>query len=281
MAALTGVTAQGARWSCPVSAVSRPALRLLSGRTGLSVHSVFSAAVNLRVGDRLVTCTSGGDRAPHGVAVNASGLSQLQRSVSAERAVLGWVAEAEPTQRAVVYDPSVPRVDAAAARTGAHRLLEHLERARPSTGFGDDWARLARDPALSAMVHSASRGVIGEAVLACLGRGPGLTPSGDDVLVGAVCALRSIAEVDAKRLARLDELLEGHGHDLTTDVSVEYLRYACRGMASGAVVELLTALGGPEVTVMIHAVDRLRRFGHTSGMDMLLGVIIALTADAT
>jgi len=50
-------------------------------------------------------------------------------------------------------------------------------------------------------------------------------------------------------------------------------------MATGAVRALLTALAERDLTSVIGAVARLRRFGHTSGMDTLLGIVIALTRE--
>lgn len=278
MAALSGVTSAGARWSCPVNAVSGPAWRLLTAHSDLRVHSVYSTAVHLRAGGRLVTCTSGGERAPHGVDVSPPGLPRLRQAGLRGGGTLRWHADADPAVP-LVYDPTVPVVPADAAVDGALRLLGHLSRVRPTTGFGDDWPGLTRDPVLSIMVASASSGVVDDAVISSLGSGPGLTPSSDDVLVGAICALWSTAAVDAPRLAALDELLETRGRDFTTDVSVEYLRYACRGMATGAVRALLSALAGTDIEPALHAVDRLKRFGHTSGIDMLLGIVIALTTD--
>ncbi len=57
----------------------------------------------------------------------------------------------------------------------------------------------------------------------------------------------------------------------TTDISAEYLHYACRGMVTGIVRELLVALDRSNTVAVLDAVHRLSRYGHTSGMDCVLG----------
>ena len=276
VAALMGTA--DATWSYPVSALSRPAWQLLGKHSRLPIHSVFSAAVNLRAGDRLVTCTSSGDRAPHGIDLPPAGLDRLRQLGRTHDAVVQWrTDEADETGPPLLYDPAVPSISGDAARVGARELLDQLTQSRPATGFGASWPELVADPDLVAAIASVRRGQVDDAVTACLGRGPGLTPSGDDVLVGALAASWSVGAIDPSRSEGLMTALEAQAHLRTSDVSVEYLHYACRGMTTGAVRALLTALGGHDFASVADAVARLRRFGHTSGMDTLLGIVIALT----
>lgn len=277
MAALVGTG--GAAWSCSVVAVSRPAWQLLGQHPVLPVHSVFSAAVNLRAGDRLITCTSSGDRAPHGLDLSPAALDRLRRLGRTRDAVVQWIADETDGAGPLLYDPVVPSLPEDAARAGARELLAWLTLSRPATGLGAAWPELVADPELVAAIGSIRRGRVDDAVVACLGRGPGLTPSGDDVLVGALAASWSVGAIDAKHSEDLTAALETQARRRTTDVSVEYLHYACRGMATGAVRALLTALAEPDFTPVTDAVARLGRFGHTSGMDTLLGIVIALTCE--
>jgi Protein of unknown function (DUF2877) len=62
------------------------------------------------------------------------------------------------------------------------------------TGFCDHWVALTADLRLSAAVEALIESRVDDlnvddAVLYLLGRGPGLTPSGDDALVGMMAAL--------------------------------------------------------------------------------------------
>jgi hypothetical protein len=47
-------------------------------------------------------------------------------------------------------------------------------------------------------------------------------------------------------------------------------------MAVGGLRDLLSALGSADSSALPAAVGRLRRYGHTSGMDCLLGAVTAL-----
>jgi hypothetical protein len=107
-----------------------------------------------------------------------------------------------------------------------------------------------------------------------LGLGPGLTPSGDDLLCGALVALHAIGRVDA-------------AEDL----------YAAIVSTSSAATSLLSwasleAAAGGQVGEPLHAlvvgllenrrIDRelvdLSRVGHTSGWDALAGATMVLQA---
>ena len=121
-------------------------------------------------------------------------------------------------------------------------------------------------------------GRVDEAVIHWLGRGPGLTPSGDDVLVGMITALQFLGAVDPAGLVLLREFIENAASRPTTDISAEYLHYACRGMVTGMVRELLVALDQSNTVAVLDAVDRLSRYGHTSGMDCVLGIVVGLVS---
>lgn len=103
-----------------------------------------------------------------------------------------------------------------------------------------------------------------------LGRGPGLTPVGDDYLVGWLAGYWQI-----------------HGaapdgwHDLnladTTDVSGALLEGATRGVFPARLMRLADDLFAPNADIG-RAVDDLASFGHTSGIGMGFGLIAGLRA---
>lgn len=110
-----------------------------------------------------------------------------------------------------------------------------------------------------------------------LGRGPGATPSGDDVVAGLLLALNR--STDGARRDRIrsagDELVE-LAEGRTTDVSAALLAQAVRGRAAGriesAIGAVLVADDGdadwPETVLAATEV------GHTSGVDHLIGALI-------
>jgi uncharacterized protein DUF2877 len=282
-----------------ITRISTQALRILDENRHVEFHSVFARAVTLRAGQRLVTCSADVISAPHGVEMTSGSLAQLQglhRRLPAE--VLDWhprerrmsartaTTVIRSTPRTTVFDPTLPAVRRDPMSRPVGHLIGHLARVRALTGFGEQWLALTADPRLRAAVETliddrVDAGNADDAVLYLLGRGPGLTPSGDDVLVGMIAALWFVGEIDSSGLASLRQLLVDTGTRLTTDISVEYLHYACRGMVAGPLHDLLLALDRSDRTATADAVNQLRRYGHTSGMDCLLGAVTGLRHIAT
>ncbi|HEX5824190.1 MAG TPA: DUF2877 domain-containing protein [Candidatus Limnocylindrales bacterium] len=263
--------------------------RILDQSRRLSIHSVFDSAVNLRAGRRLVTCTTRVISVPNGIEMARSDLAGLQRlGFTTPRDVLEWrpadrvlasgtgavAIAAEPDT--VVFETAVPAASSDDLHGPARDLLEHLARTQARTGLGCDWPALTDDVALTSAVESLAAGRADEAVIHWLGRGPGLTPSGDDVLAGMITALLFAGAVDPSRIGPLGESIDAAASRLTTDLSAEYLHYACRRMASGMVRDLLVALDRSDAIAVQDALDRLGRHGDTSGIDCALGVVLAL-----
>jgi Protein of unknown function (DUF2877) len=113
-------------------------------------------------------------------------------------------------------------------------------------------------------------------VLRCVvGHGPGSTPSGDDVLVGifAVLTASRSGAAGAAAARSLEEmmrpLLPG-----TTDISMQLLRQASRGLVGRAVHELICAISGETNPRAPHAaVQRVVEMGATSGADTCMGLL--------
>lgn len=108
------------------------------------------------------------------------------------------------------------------------------------------------------------------------GLGSGLTPSGDDVLVGALVALAAVPDPDAGDSLR-SAIADGTANR-TTRISDAYLQAAARGEASQAWHRLLAALAGKSTEEVIAAARGVMAFGETSGVDMLAGFLLAVNA---
>jgi hypothetical protein len=107
-----------------------------------------------------------------------------------------------------------------------------------------------------------------------VGRGPGLTPSGDDMLVGIMAALRLAPSPLAGRHANL--LAEAVAPFLasTTDLSAHLLRQATQGHFGRALHELVAALADDTEPGPLHErIGRALASGATSGADACSGVI--------
>ena len=143
----------------------------------------------------------------------------------------------------------------------------------------EDVVGLAWDTRLqTALVRLTGSGsTLAEAVRWLYGRGAGLTPTGDDILCGYGTGLLACGDYAAH--GRLVEALRGVGRTRrTTYVSEAYLAAMAAGYANETYVHLLEtaragAVGGPAGAEALAAV---RRLGHTSGNDTLLGFSLAL-----
>ena len=112
-----------------------------------------------------------------------------------------------------------------------------------------------------------------------VGRGPGLTPAGDDVLVGLLAGLwlagmggdhreREDAGVLRSRLAQAWQATPS----LTTDISRSLLDQAGAGWFGAALHGVLRALADPVPDAVASAVDAMLTIGASSGADTCIGV---------
>jgi hypothetical protein len=127
--------------------------------------------------------------------------------------------------------------------------------------------------AVADLVRSLGAGEpVGPAVGRLLGRGPGLTPIGDDVLAGALVCL---AALGAPAATALGAAVAQAAPDATTTVSVALLRHAARGECIPQLADLIEAIGGDE-SGLPRATGGLLAVGHCSGAGLLHGVLVAL-----
>lgn len=107
------------------------------------------------------------------------------------------------------------------------------------------------------------------AASAMLGRGPGLTPSGDDVLAGFLVGSRAFAlAVPAVQAA-----VAGQAGARTTALSARLLWHAARGECVPELAALAAAMQGRGA--IRPAVSGLLAVGHTSGAALGLGLLLA------
>jgi hypothetical protein len=129
------------------------------------------------------------------------------------------------------------------------------------------------EPALAAALAS-YRECGDPAVLAVLvGVGEGLTPSGDDVVVGALAALESLG--DAAGRARLGPALAGC-RVRTTRLAAQGIEAALDGRHAEPVLGLLEALAEGDAARRATAATALLAVGHRSGADTLRGLLAVL-----
>jgi hypothetical protein len=177
--------------------------------------------------------------------------------------------------KAIEWRPkAAPRFEASVVAASLDRLSAEASRALPPDGFGYllDPAR-DRPDVVKALTHWLSNpDGVPTGATGLIGLGPGLTPSGDDLIGGALCALYAagFSEVAARLadwalpIAKLD----------TNRISSAHLACAAQGDCGETIHDAIGAL------LAGHPVDlaRIDAIGHTSGWDALAGVALSLHA---
>jgi len=117
-----------------------------------------------------------------------------------------------------------------------------------------------------------------EEIAELVGLGPGLTPSGDDLLGGAMIALQALG-VDVAARALADRVL-ARARTGTSAISSAHLSAAAEGSGALALHQAITALARGDACRLRAALDRVGRVGATSGWDGLAGAVLVFKAYA-
>lgn len=166
----------------------------------------------------------------------------------------------------------------AAPRGGFAPLLGGPRGSLPSDRrHGGDFAAAAR-PRVAALAAGLMDGDVARttrAVSSLIGLGPGLTPSGDDLLVGLLAGLEATGH---PLLAVLATTIASQAPGGTTSVGASALRNAARGQFAERLHDVLVAVARPDAAGLPRAIERGMACGSTSGADTLVGVFTALDA---
>ena len=114
------------------------------------------------------------------------------------------------------------------------------------------------------------------AAQALAGLGGGLTPAGDDFLVGVMHAAWAACPPD--RAEQISRVVAEAAAPRTSLLSAAWLKAAARGEAGWPWHRLIQALVGSDGPGLDEAVSRLASIGHTSGADALAGFLLAMEA---
>ena len=267
-----------------------------------AVHSVFRSAVNLspaKESNLLTLVTSSEADLPQGIRVDTpedfsfeSGALRAGEPAACRdellrfgpltiglRGARRWKCDL-PSLQADLTDPSVATAwqsvwDALNARQvqlNAEIIAQDLLRSDATLRAGAAMRGLLdatrrTDPAAPASVRP------------LIGLGSGLTPSGDDLLVGYLaglwCAVRNSRE-RTQFVTGLGETVIRLSH-LTNAISRTYLTHAARGQVSSRLADLAEAIcRGENSDRLLTAAESAMQVGHTSGMDAVTGLLIGL-----
>jgi hypothetical protein len=112
-----------------------------------------------------------------------------------------------------------------------------------------------------------------------LGLGPGLTPSGDDLLCGMLVALHAVGKSDMAHLLYAE--IAQAAPAATSPISAAFLRAAAEGYGCEPLHAAIAAILEGQSEALAGRIEALGRVGHTSGWDALAGALLVLQAVGT
>lgn len=290
--------------AAPIAIRSRPPIRALSADAALlrrlraqpavgRVHSVFEHVVNIDIGDgRLLTLAHrDSDDAPVTVVVDVDAWPALDVvagtgvKFSADAIQLGHAVVAHCTARpwhghlpGYASDDKTLRVNVVLAQ-------EHLERHGKGIGLerAVSTASTALDQAMVAAFRHGTQGLYQalargdetravEHVGQLVGLGPGLTPAGDDFLLGLLAALNVPGSPQAA-WRRIGAPIVACAARQTHPISAAALGHAANGRVRDRIIALCRALMLDAPTAMLGALYGVMRIGSSSGTEVALGVL--------
>lgn len=107
-----------------------------------------------------------------------------------------------------------------------------------------------------------------------IGRGQGLTPSGDDILVAYAFIARILGKPYATDLVA--KLAKQKGR--TTDISWAYIKSCETGYVNSLIYQLYQDLKKQRKENLAQDIQNIMAIGHTSGKDMCYGIYLGITA---
>jgi hypothetical protein len=126
---------------------------------------------------------------------------------------------------------------------------------------------------------NASQGIPpSESVIRLLGSGAGLTPSGDDFVIGLLLAFKRWKDAffDLPDLESFNQQIVNAAYHKTTTLSANLIECAALGLGNERLVDTLDWLmGGSDREPGIR--DGLLSWGNSSGIDVLAGYVVALS----
>ncbi|MEG1331901.1 MAG: DUF2877 domain-containing protein [Eubacterium sp.] len=269
-------------------AVALELLPLLSDRK-FAVHSCFDSGCNIIIDDRLCFIGNKKDHGlPYSLLIDQKEVRMLTENVIPGHTFLKWNTEKEAFEtenvilvlkKAKCFDSRFLGDERALPENTLKRLMNNID-LRQKTGFGDTMETIInpKNKALENLYKSFKTEDKKEAETVLrkwMGLGMGLTPSGDDFLLGILFVNQInpfLGEIFLKTLKTLvDEQI------YTTDISNHFYRCAFGHYFSQAFIRLYEAMILKSHTLLGKRTAEILAFGHTSGCDIVTGILAGLS----
>ena len=264
-----------------------------------AVHSVFHRVLNVHIpsGDFLFTIASDAlDNAPFTVRVRLDGSSDFRtlietgiRVTAGKEGVRLEKSLFVPLKHPTLWQPKLLAFPPDRRLTD-HNLQVLRKRLRTLPGgcgmaglfsygnAGGIFERALSERANKLLEALARKDIssIHQAILGLIGLGPGLTPSGDDFLLGMICC----GHVPGAPFAAYSDIFSSavlQNRLRTNDISYAALLHGTKGQMREYIAACINALMYEDNTAALHtAIDRVLQIGSTSGYDICAGIYFGL-----
>jgi hypothetical protein len=237
---------------------------------GQSALVLEAATVGASFASQFIVTTAAAGVMPGGISLGATDFARVRNRLSAVRPGLidltAWNVGDSIVEPVDLRVHSVP-ISGAAIRSLTVGLSRHPV---SSDVIGPQPLRRRA----SRLAYEAATGCVGDSTLkALVGAGPGTTPTGDDIIVGTLAGLRAASRPEhAATLGRQLSPMLG----ATTTTAAHYLAAAIDGRFGEHVHEFIAALSAGAPTNA--TIELASRWGATSGVDLLVGLVSTLAA---
>ncbi|MBP2625387.1 MAG: hypothetical protein H6Q68_98 [Firmicutes bacterium] len=248
------------------------------------VHSKFNKGLNVQVDDALIYIgCSGTPLSVFGLTIEEEKLKEILNSarindivVNKDDKLIFYSIDGTITiyyKKLKVLDLKLPKIKCSINEILDTRLYQYLETIEFEKVIGINLDE-ETSKHLDLLLHSdkSDVNVNGMIINFFVGRGKGLTPSGDDILIGFTLALMMFGKFNIWQ----KDLEAGVTRDRTTMISVAYLSALLRGYASEYFIRLVKLIDDAEMDAIEKTITEVRSFGHTSGNDTLFGFLLGL-----
>ncbi|MBS4770690.1 DUF2877 domain-containing protein [Carnobacteriaceae bacterium zg-C25] len=248
------------------------------GNTG-TVHSIFETSLNICVSNQLLHISSSQYLSSYGIAVSKENFNTLKASIrigdivvlKAHKIVIytrrnTFVLDGENSEIVCLcsHEVSVNQLERKELLLMVNHVLKRQTIGIENSDRFETVQKILCTPPIQKQQFE-------DVLNFLIGRGIGLTPSGDDILLGYHFGIYILTGVNQ---------LTGnmHTHFLnTTIISRCYLEAMVNHRVASPVFELNCAIKVKEKEKIQKALDSVSQIGHTSGVDFLFGFAMAIT----
>lgn len=257
--------------------------KVLEQLTGsLKVHSVFAQGFNIQGKDRLIFVSAeGSEEQPLGLTLSKEDLGSLEVE-QGQGLVYRDLLLRIGSSYLDFFQARVYRAVADFDLTGLEasfieEVLDYIKASRTPGGLDVTTTGFLASPlgrTLASALISRDGTEIDGILYKLIGRGRGLTPSGDDILLGLLVVDSGFKLLSEDFLGSLKGLVEEGG--LTTDISTNYYLSGFEGDFGRNLRDFLSSLSEKNFEDTKASLGRIMDKGHSSGLDTITGIALGL-----